>query len=128
LKNQRLSWLIQTLQHYPEIAIFLTLAVGFFVGSLKIGSFSLGNVAGVLLAGVLIGQLHITISPNVKAVLHELSRAGRCHGFDQSTRYQSRREKGDDRLHTCGEGANVLSQVVVENPTDTQWRHSRRSA
>lgn len=63
-----IKWLIDTLRIYPEIAIFLTLAVGFWVGSLKIGKFSLGSVTGVLLSGVLIGQLDITISPNVKSV------------------------------------------------------------
>ena len=63
-----IQWLIDTLRSYPEIAIFLTLAVGFWVGSLKIGKFSLGSVTGVLLSGVLIGQLDITISPNVKSV------------------------------------------------------------
>src|SRR6188474_427886 len=63
-----MNWLVETFREYPEIAIFFTLALGFFVGGLKFGKFSLGNVTGVLLAGVLIGQLHITISPNVKAV------------------------------------------------------------
>jgi putative transport protein len=63
-----LHWLVETLQHNPEIAIFLALALGFLVGGLKFGKFSLGNVTGVLLAGVLIGQLNITISANVKAV------------------------------------------------------------
>ena len=63
-----MNWLFDTLRSNPEIAIFLALAVGFYVGSLKFGKFSLGNVTGVLLAGVLIGQLNITISPNVKSV------------------------------------------------------------
>ena len=63
-----MNWLFGTLRSYPEIAIFLALALGFFVGGVKFGKFSLGNVTGVLLAGVLIGQLNITISPNVKAV------------------------------------------------------------
>src|SRR3954467_9783613 len=63
-----MTWLIQTFREYPEIAIFLTLALGFFVGGLKFGKFSLGNVTGVLLAGVLIGQMNIVISPNVKSV------------------------------------------------------------
>src|ERR1044072_7174499 len=63
-----MNWLVDTLREYPEIAIFLTLALGFYIGGKKIGKFSLGNVTGVLLAGVLIGQLGITISPNVKAV------------------------------------------------------------
>jgi putative transport protein len=63
-----MDWLVKTLQQYPEIAIFLALAIGFLVGPLKIGRFSLGNVTAVLLAGVLIGQLNIQISPNVKSV------------------------------------------------------------
>src|SRR5277367_1284905 len=63
-----MNWLFNTLRTNPEIAIFLALAIGFYVGGLKFGKFSLGNVTGVLLAGVLIGQLNITISPNVKSV------------------------------------------------------------
>jgi putative transport protein len=63
-----MSWLVNTLRTYPEIAIFLTLAIGFFVGNLKIGKFTLGSVTGVLLAGVLVGQARITISSNVKSV------------------------------------------------------------
>src|SRR5882724_8670942 len=63
-----MNWLFDTLRSYPEIAIFLALAIGFYVGGLKFGKFSLGNVTGVLLSGVLIGQLNITISPDVKSV------------------------------------------------------------
>lgn len=63
-----MDWLVETLRKYPEIAIYLALAGGFFIGPRKIGKFSLGNVTGVLLVGVLIGQLEITISPHVKSV------------------------------------------------------------
>jgi uncharacterized transporter YbjL len=51
-----MKWLFDTLRSNPEIAIFLALALGFYIGGLKFGKFSLGNVTGVLLAGVLIGQ------------------------------------------------------------------------
>jgi putative transport protein len=63
-----MKWLFETLRQYPEIAIFLTLAIGFWVGQMKLGKFSLGVVTSTLLAGVLIGQLDITISSHVKAV------------------------------------------------------------
>ncbi len=63
-----MQWLIHTLREYPEIAIFLTLALGFWFGRFKFGKFSLGVVTSVLLAGVLIGQANIVISPNVKSV------------------------------------------------------------
>lgn len=61
-------WIAETLRSSPELAIFLALAIGFWVGSRKFGSFSLGAVTGTLLAGVLIGQLGITISPQIKSV------------------------------------------------------------
>ena len=61
------QWLVETLRTYPEIAIFLTLGLGFWVGKFKIGSFSLGVVTSTLLAGVLVGQLEITISGHVKS-------------------------------------------------------------
>jgi putative transport protein len=62
------QWLVETLRAYPEIAIFLTLGLGFWVGKFKVGSFSLGVVTSTLLAGVLVGQLDITISSHVKSV------------------------------------------------------------
>lgn len=62
-----IGWFVDTLRSYPELAIFLSLAIGFSIGSRKIAGFSLGNVTATLLAAVVIGQLGITISPNVKA-------------------------------------------------------------
>ncbi|MCD8072143.1 MAG: aspartate-alanine antiporter [Alistipes sp.] len=61
-----MDWLFNLLRNSPELAIFLTLALGAALGQLKIKGFSLGTVTGVLLVGVLIGQLGITISPTVK--------------------------------------------------------------
>ena len=63
-----LHWVENTLRSYPELAIFLTLALGYWVGAKKLGSFSLGSVTGTLLAGVLIGQIGIDISPHIKSV------------------------------------------------------------
>lgn len=62
-----MEWIVKTMQNSPELAIFLTLALGFFIGKIKIKGFSLGSVTGVLLMGVLIGQLDITVSPTVKS-------------------------------------------------------------
>jgi putative transport protein len=63
-----MDWLFGTLRTYPEIAIFLALALGFWLGNMRFGKFSLGVVTSTLLAGVLIGQIGITISPHVKSV------------------------------------------------------------
>ena len=46
-----MDWIVSGLRHHPELAIFLTLALGFLLGRLRIGSFTLGNVVGTLLAG-----------------------------------------------------------------------------
>jgi len=46
----------------------MTLGIGYWVGSLKVGNFSLGAVTGTLLVGVVVGQMNIAISPNVKSV------------------------------------------------------------
>ena len=45
--------IIHFFRSYPEMAIFLTLGIGFWIGSLKYKNFSLGTVTSVLLVGVL---------------------------------------------------------------------------
>ena len=63
-----MDWLVETLRQFPELSIFLALALGYSLGSLRIGSFSVGSVTGTLFMGVLVGQLHVAISSNAKAV------------------------------------------------------------
>jgi putative transport protein len=63
-----MSWLTATLRSYPEIAVFLSLGIGYWVGGKSYKGFSLGAVTATLLAAIAIGQLGITISPNVKSV------------------------------------------------------------
>ena len=67
-----MDYLVTALREHQELAIFLTLAVGFFIGKLRIGSFTLGTVVGTLLAGVLIGQLDIKVPAIVKTVFFDL--------------------------------------------------------
>jgi putative transport protein len=63
-----MEWFVGTLRHYPELAIFLTLGIGYSVGKLKLGKVTLGAVTGTLLVGLLVGQMNIVISANVKSV------------------------------------------------------------
>ena len=67
-----MAYLVTALRQNPELAVFLTLALGFALGSVRMGSFKLGNVVGTLLAGVLIGQLDIQVSGTVKVVFFDL--------------------------------------------------------
>ena len=63
------DWFLATLKSYPEIAIFLTLAIGFYFGKFKFRGIGLGAVTATLLAGVLIGQIEITIPQPLKATV-----------------------------------------------------------
>jgi putative transport protein len=67
-----MDYFVKALQEHQELAIFITLAAGFFIGRIKIGSFSLGTVVGTLLAGVIIGQLDIKVPVIVKNVFFDL--------------------------------------------------------
>jgi putative transport protein len=60
-----MTFFVAALQKNPELAIFLTLAAGFALGRIRVGSFRLGSVMGTLIAGVLIGQLDIQVPPMV---------------------------------------------------------------
>jgi putative transport protein len=67
-----MTFVIAALQQNPELAVFLTLAAGFAIGRIRIGSFRLGNVMGTLIAGVLIGQLDIQVPEVVKVIFFDL--------------------------------------------------------
>lgn len=61
------TWFAETFRQYPEIAIFLALGLGYYFGKFTFRGIGLGSVTATLLAGVLIGQIGITISPPLKA-------------------------------------------------------------
>lgn len=60
------DWFQHLLRNHPEVTFFLVLGLGYMLGKLKFGSFTLGAVTGTLLAGVLVGQLGLKISGEVK--------------------------------------------------------------
>lgn len=62
-----MEWFVQTLRDNPEVAIFLTIGLGYFFGKFTFKGVGLGSVTATLLVGVLIGQLGITISQPLKA-------------------------------------------------------------
>ena len=64
-----IEWLFVTLRQYPEIAIFLALGIGYYVGGFTFKGIGLGSVTATLLAAVIIGQIGITISTPLKATV-----------------------------------------------------------
>jgi putative transport protein len=63
-----IDWFVQTLRNYPEIAIFLSLALGYYFGSFTYKGLGLGAVTATLIAAVIIGQLEIKIGSPLKPV------------------------------------------------------------
>src|SRR3979490_3053151 len=61
-----IDWFVQTLRSYPEIAIFLSLALGYYFGSFTYKGLGLGAVTATLIAAVIIGQLEIKIGSPLK--------------------------------------------------------------
>jgi putative transport protein len=61
-----IDWFVNTLRSYPEIAIFLSLGLGYYFGSFTYKGLGLGAVTATLIAAVIIGQLGITISGPIK--------------------------------------------------------------
>src|ERR1700761_4374222 len=65
-----LTWLEQFLVRYPELALFLVIAAGYWIGSFKIGSFSLGPGTGALFAGLMVGDFApVPVSSMTKSFL-----------------------------------------------------------
>jgi putative transport protein len=64
-----MDWLHNIFHKSPEIALFLSLAVGYYIGQINFGKFQLGGVGGSLLAAVVISQAGVTIDNGVKSVM-----------------------------------------------------------
>lgn len=67
-----IEFLQTLLKSSPEIALFLAIAIGYWLGKLRFGSLQIGGVAGSLLAAVLISQIGIHIDSGLKTVLFAL--------------------------------------------------------
>ncbi|QEU02440.1 aspartate-alanine antiporter [Pseudomonas oryzihabitans] len=67
-----MEYLRQILNQAPELALFLSLAIGYWFGSIQFGKFQLGGVAGSLLVAVVISQIGISIDNGIKSVLFAL--------------------------------------------------------
>jgi len=52
----------------PVLLLFLVLAIGFVIGGIRFGSFQLGSVTGVLLAGLLLGHFGFESNPAIQSL------------------------------------------------------------
>ncbi|PIR16856.1 MAG: aspartate-alanine antiporter [Deltaproteobacteria bacterium CG11_big_fil_rev_8_21_14_0_20_49_13] len=61
--------IVHIMREDPEIVIFLSLAIGYFVGKkLKIFGFTLGSTASILLASIVVGQVGIRVPAILKNI------------------------------------------------------------
>jgi putative transport protein len=66
------DFILHALRSSPEIAVFLAIASGVFIGRVQIGSFHLGSVAGALLMGLIIGQIGLDVPHELQSVFFVL--------------------------------------------------------
>ena len=60
--------LIELMRDQHVLMLFLILGLGYLIGNIRIGSFSLGPVAGVLFAGLFFGHFDFRITPGAQSV------------------------------------------------------------
>ena len=56
------------LQNQPVLTLFLILGIGYLIGNVRLGSFSLGPVAGVLFGGLFFGHFGFKMSAGAQSV------------------------------------------------------------
>jgi putative transport protein len=61
-----MSWLIDGLRQYPEVVLLLVVGIGFWLGNFAIGKFSLGSVTASLIVGLVVGNLGIEASRDLR--------------------------------------------------------------
>ncbi|MBQ0713204.1 MAG: hypothetical protein KBT53_09605 [Porticoccus sp.] len=60
--------LISMLHTQPVLTLFLIIGMGYLIGGIRVGSFSLGPVAGVLFAGLFLGHFDFRMSAGAQSV------------------------------------------------------------
>lgn len=88
-----MQWFASMLSRYPELAVYLALGIGYWVGGIRVRGFTLGGVTGSLLAGMLLGWLfEVPVSATAKSLVFLLFLFG--IGYEVGPRFLSAM-KGD---------------------------------
>jgi aspartate-alanine antiporter len=62
----------ELLKSQPEIALFISLALGYLIGSFRVGPIQLGGVCGTLIVALVLGQSGARIAPDLKNIAFAL--------------------------------------------------------
>jgi putative transport protein len=64
------AWIAGVFAKYPELAVFLVVGIGYWIGGFKVRGFGLGPVTGSLMVGVLLGYfVEVPVSATAKSLL-----------------------------------------------------------
>ncbi len=65
-----MEWLAGMFARYPELAVFLVVGIGYWIGAAKFRGFGLGPVTGSLVVGLAVGYLvKVEVSSTAKSIL-----------------------------------------------------------
>ncbi|NKJ48561.1 aspartate-alanine antiporter [Burkholderia sp. SG-MS1] len=62
----------ELLRSQREIALFASLAIGYFIGSFRVGPIQLGGVCGTLIVALILGQTGARLAPDLKNIAFAL--------------------------------------------------------
>ncbi|MCC8391864.1 aspartate-alanine antiporter [Paraburkholderia sp. MMS20-SJTR3] len=62
----------ELLRSQPEIALFTCLAIGYLIGSIRLGPIQLGGVCGTLIVALVLGQSGARLAPDLKNIAFAL--------------------------------------------------------
>jgi putative transport protein len=98
------KWSSDLLHHYPELAIFLVVGLGYWIGGFKVRNIGLGSVTGSLVSGLLLGYFFdVPVSNTAKSILFLLFMFG--IGYQVGPRFFATMK---------GEGVRWLALAVVQ--------------
>jgi len=107
-----MDWFASILTRYPELAVYLALALGYWVGAIKVRGFTLGGVTGSLLAGMLLGwAFEVPVAATAKSLVFLLFLFG--IGYEVGPRFASAMKGDGWRYAALGVFMPVVGLLVA---------------
>jgi len=107
-----MQWFASVLSRYPELAVYLALGIGYWIGAIRVRGFTLGGVTGSLLAGMLLGWLFaVPVAATAKSLVFLLFLFG--IGYEVGPRFLSAMKGDGWRFAVLGMFMPVVGLVVA---------------
>lgn len=107
-----MQWFSSMLARYPELAVYLALGIGYWIGGIRVRGFTLGGVTGSLLAGMLLGWLfEVPVAATAKSLVFLLFLFG--IGYEVGPRFLSAMKGDGWRFAVLGMFMPVVGLLVA---------------